>query len=131
MSITNIIFVALCVFACPLSSGVLMQTQDSVECVVERLEISDHYLVAWGDDLTIYAKGQCMEGTSHLTVSANMVVVADGQDTELWATLHTQEFAFGQLDVCATVTAERNAIDSYPEPLCETVWLVDSNALDE
>ena len=131
MSITHIVFVVLCVFACPLWSGVLMQTQDSVECVVERLEISDQYLVAWGDDLTIYAKGQCMEGTSHLTVRANMVVVAEVQDTELWATLHTQEFAFGQLDVCTTVIAESNAVQSHPEPLCETVWLVDSNALDE
>lgn len=131
MSITHIVFVVLCVFACPLWSGVLMQTQESGECVVERLEISDHYLVAWGDDLTIYAKGQCMEGAPHLTVRANMVVVAEGQDTELWATLHTQDFAFGQLDVCATITTERTAIDSYPKPLCETVWLVDSNALHE
>lgn len=131
MSITNIIFVALCVFTCPLSSGVFMQTQESGECVVEQLNLSHHFLVGWGDDLTIYAKGQCMESASHLTVSANMVVVAEGQDTELWATLHTAEFPFGQLDVCATVIAEGNAMHSHPEPLCETVWLVDSNSLRE
>jgi hypothetical protein len=124
-NLIKILGIGVCLFSCWVSGIPALHDQ----CRIQRLELSPPYLVAWGDDLIVHSSGQCRASTPHLTLSANAVIIAETDDTELWAVIHTATYPFGRLDVCASIVPATIAVPSLTKTVCTTVWLVDQNSL--
>lgn len=127
-----IFFAGLILVACRvLSDSILTLHTGLPDCHITQLELSDTYLVAWGDELILHAEANCDGDIPLITITANDEAIIQANTTNLWLPINTAHYPFGEFTLCVSAIPENDSDESVPVSVCHTVWLVDGYALHE